>query len=206
MAKAHVIVVGNEKGGAGKSTVATHLAIALMHEGAAVAVTDLDHRQRSTDQFFANREAWAKAQGVSLLHPVVRSCPEGMDGLDEALSPTADFLVVDTPGADTESSRAAHRAADLIVTPMNDSFVDLGVLGVVDPVTLEVIRPSLYSESVWNARKARAAQGGRTIDWVILKNRLAPVEARATAGASTKNSRRWPSARAFATSPASKTE
>ncbi len=68
--------------------------------------------------------------------------------------------------------------ADLIVTPMNDSFVDLGVLGVVDPVTLEVIRPSLYSESVWNARKARAAQGGRTIDWVILKNRLAPVEAR----------------------------
>ncbi|MGA2954040.1 MAG: division plane positioning ATPase MipZ, partial [Caulobacteraceae bacterium] len=45
MAKAHVIVVGNEKGGAGKSTVATHLAVALMHEGARVAVLDLDVRQ-----------------------------------------------------------------------------------------------------------------------------------------------------------------
>jgi chromosome partitioning protein len=178
VAKAHVIVVGNEKGGAGKSTVATHLAVALMHEGAAVVVADLDHRQRSTEQFFANREAWAKAQGVALVHPVVRFCPEGMDDLEAALSPAADFLVLDTPGADTETSRAAHRAADLIVTPMNDSFVDLGVLGVIDPVTLEVLRPSLYSETVWNARKARAAKGGRSIDWVILRNRLAPVEAR----------------------------
>ncbi|HEY1879975.1 MAG TPA: division plane positioning ATPase MipZ [Caulobacteraceae bacterium] len=178
MAKAHVIVVGNEKGGAGKSTVATHLAVALMHEGAAVAVADLDHRQKSTEQFFSSREAWAKAQGVALVHPVARYCPEGMDDLEAALSPSADFLVMDTPGADTETSRAAHRAADLIVTPMNDSFVDLGVLGVVDPVTLDVLRPSLYSESVWNARKARAAQGGRSIDWVILRNRLAPVEAR----------------------------
>jgi chromosome partitioning protein len=178
VAKAHVIVVGNEKGGAGKSTVATHLAVALMHEGAAVAVADLDHRQKSTEQFFSSREAWAKAQGVALVHPVARYCPEGMDDLEAALSPSADFLVMDTPGADTETSRAAHRAADLIVTPMNDSFVDLGVLGVVDPVTLDVLRPSLYSESVWNARKARAAQGGRSIDWVILRNRLAPVEAR----------------------------
>lgn len=178
MARAHVIVVGNEKGGAGKSTVATHLAVALMHEGAAVAVADLDHRQQSTEQFFANREAWARAQGVALLQPVARNCPRGMGDLEGAMSPAADFLIVDTPGADTEASRAAHRAADLIVTPMNDSFVDLGVLGVIDPVSLDVVRPSLYSESVWNARKARAAQGGRSIDWVILRNRLAPVEAR----------------------------
>lgn len=178
MARAHVIVVGNEKGGAGKSTVATHLAVALMHEGAGVAVIDLDRRQQSTEQFFASREAWARAQGVALLQPIARTCPNGVDDLEGAMSPPADFLIVDTPGADTEASRAAHRAADLIVTPMNDSFVDLGVLGVIDPVSLDVVRPSLYSESVWNARKARAAQGGRSIDWVILRNRLAPVEAR----------------------------
>jgi chromosome partitioning protein len=178
LAKAHVIVVGNEKGGVGKSTVATHLAVALMHEGAAVAVADLDHRQRSTDHFLANRDAWAKAQGVTLVQPEARLCPVALDDLEAALDVAADFLIVDTPGADTEISRAIHRAADLIVTPMNDSFVDLGVLGVVDPVTLDVLRPSLYAESVWNARKARAAQGGRSIDWVILRNRLAPVEAR----------------------------
>jgi len=178
LAKAHVIVVGNEKGGAGKSTVATHLAVALMHEGAAVAVLDLDVRQGSTERFFASREAWSSAQGVKLTHPVSHRCLTGPADFDEALQASADFLIVDTPGADTELSRAAHGAADLIVTPMNDSFVDFDVLGVIDPVSLEVLRPSIYAETVWNARKARAAQRGRSIDWVVLRNRLAPVEAR----------------------------
>jgi chromosome partitioning protein len=89
-----------------------------------------------------------------------------------------DVIVIDTPGADTDLSRAAHQGADLIVTPMNDSFVDFDMLGVVDPVTLEIMRPSLYAETVWEARKRRAVAWGRPIDWVVLRNRLAPVEAR----------------------------
>ncbi|MGH7024976.1 MAG: division plane positioning ATPase MipZ [Caulobacteraceae bacterium] len=178
MPKAHVIVIGNEKGGAGKSTVATHLASALMHEGASVAVLDLDVRQRSTERFFVNRRAWGEAQGLALLQPTNHRCLETLADLPEALAIEADFLIVDTPGADTELSRAVHRAADLIVTPMNDSFVDFDVLGVVDPISLEVTRPSIYSETVWEARKARAQQRGRSIDWVVLRNRLAPVEAR----------------------------
>ncbi|HWA60185.1 MAG TPA: division plane positioning ATPase MipZ, partial [Caulobacteraceae bacterium] len=47
MSERRIIVVGNEKGGAGKSTVAVHLATALMHEGARVGVLDLDVRQQS---------------------------------------------------------------------------------------------------------------------------------------------------------------
>ncbi len=90
----------------------------------------------------------------------------------------ADFVLIDTPGADTAVSRAAHGLADLIVTPMNDSFVDFDMLGVVDPVTLELTRHSLYSETVWNSRKARAAKDRKMIDWVVLRNRLAPTEAR----------------------------
>jgi chromosome partitioning protein len=106
-------------------------------------------------------------------------CPGGSaELLAEALDKDADFIVVDTPGADTDLSRLAHQAADLIVTPMNDSFVDFDMLGVVDPVTLSVLRPSLYALTVWEARKARAAGRGRSIDWVILRNRLSPVEAR----------------------------
>jgi chromosome partitioning protein len=91
---------------------------------------------------------------------------------------TADFILIDTPGSDTAISRTAHGLADLIVTPMNDSFVDFDMLGVVDPVTLELKRHSLYSETVWNSRKARAAKDRKTIDWVVLRNRLAPTEAR----------------------------
>jgi chromosome partitioning protein len=178
LAKAHVIVVGNEKGGAGKSTVATHLAVALMHEGARVAILDLDARQRSSERFFKSRAAWAASKGADVVHPIACQAASLAAELEAALAADADFLVVDTPGADTELSRAAHQAADLVVTPMNDSFVDFDVLGEVDPVSLEVLRPSLYSETVWDARKRRAAARGRSIDWVVLRNRLAPVEAR----------------------------
>ncbi|MDP3632353.1 division plane positioning ATPase MipZ, partial [Phenylobacterium sp.] len=90
----------------------------------------------------------------------------------------SDYILIDTPGGDTAVSRAAHGMADLIVTPMNDSFVDFDMLGVVDPVTLDLKRPSLYSETVWNSRKIRAAASGKSIDWVVLRNRLAPTEAR----------------------------
>jgi len=89
-----------------------------------------------------------------------------------------DFVVIDTPGADTALSRAAHQHADQVVTPMNDSFVDFDVLGAVDPVTLELLRPSLYSETVWEARKLRAAARGRALDWVVLRNRLGSSDPR----------------------------
>ena len=52
------------------------------------------------------------------------------------------------------------------------------MLGAVDPVTLEVTKPSLYSETVWAARKARAMKDRGSIDWVVLRNRLASVEPR----------------------------
>jgi chromosome partitioning protein len=193
MAQASVIVVGNEKGGAGKSTIAIHTATALLHAEARVAVLDLDLRQQSTAHFFANRRQWLDANGA--VAPMPTDSSLSVDGAalskasdDEALarfedifgqaSQGADFVLIDTPGSDTAISRKAHGLADLIVTPMNDSFVDFDMLGVVDPVTLELKRHSLYSETVWNSRKARAAIDRKTIDWVVLRNRLAPTEAR----------------------------
>jgi chromosome partitioning protein len=175
-----VIVVGNEKGGAGKSTIAVHLAVALAHEGARIAVLDLDQRQQSMAHFFANRDRWIAANGASL--PTLERLAPIADGtgLDARLEGAAasDYVVIDTPGADTDLSRMAHQRADQIITPMNDSFLDFDVLGVVDPVTLDLVRPSLYSETVWEARKLRAAERGRSIDWVVLRNRLASVEPR----------------------------
>jgi chromosome partitioning protein len=193
MPQAGVIVVGNEKGGAGKSTIAIHTAAALLHADARVAVLDLDLRQQSTSHFFANRRAWLDANQAVAPMPIEH--PLSVDGAalakatdEEALarfqdafadvSERADFVLIDTPGSDTAISRAAHGLADLIVTPMNDSFVDFDMLGVVDPVTLELKRHSLYSETVWNSRKARAVKDRKQIDWVVLRNRLAPTEAR----------------------------
>jgi chromosome partitioning protein len=87
-------------------------------------------------------------------------------------------VIIDTPGGDTALSRAAHAKADLIVTPMNDSFVDFDMLGTVDPVTLDLVKPSLYAETVWESRKRRMLTDRSSIDWVVLRNRLATTEAR----------------------------
>ena len=73
MSQARIIVIGNEKGGAGKSTIAVHLVAALLHEGARVCVVDLDIRQQSTAHFFSNRAAWTKSQGAVLPAPQVLS-------------------------------------------------------------------------------------------------------------------------------------
>ena len=185
-----VIVVGNEKGGAGKSTIALHLTAALLHTGASVAVIDLDLRQRSIARFFANRRAWMDAAGVALPMPMddpfAGTAVDGIDPaavadqLDRGLKALAeaDFVMIDTPGGDTALSRAAHAKADLIVTPMNDSFVDFDMLGSVDPVTLDLVKPGLYAETVWEARKQRMIADRSSVDWVVLRNRLAPAEAR----------------------------
>jgi len=195
MTQSRVIVVGNEKGGAGKSTIAIHVAAALLHGGARVGVMDLDLRQSSTARFFNSRRTWLKSEPAArlpepqLFHPsedgvaLARAeTGEQKARFEEAFSralASTDFLIIDTPGGDTALSRAAHALADLIVTPMNDSFVDFDMLGHVNPVTLELEKPSLYAEAVWEARKARAVTGKRTpIDWVVLRNRLASTEAR----------------------------
>src|SRR2546423_3453938 len=68
-ASAHVVVLGNEKGGSGKSTTAMHVAVALMNCGQRVATVDLDSRQKSFTHYVENRRAWAKSAGLGLALP-----------------------------------------------------------------------------------------------------------------------------------------
>lgn len=184
--RAHVIVIGNQKGGAGKSTVAMHVLVALMRMGRRTGVLDLDVRQRSLTRYIENRGRWIATRGAQLPAPQVLEMVESRarlldtaDAEDEAgfraasrrLSETCDFIVIDSPGGDTHLSRLAHAAADTLITPLNDSFVDFDLLGDIDPNAADIVRPSIYSEMVWESRK-RKAQAVRTpIDWVVMRNR-----------------------------------
>ncbi len=188
----HVIVLGNEKGGSGKSTAAMHIAVALLKAGFKVAAIDLDMRQRSFSRYLENRRAFATSRKTDLIFPVhPRIDPSALDSREEArraetenftatLQTLADchFLVIDCPGADTHLSRLAHAHADTIVTPLNDSFVDFDLLAKLDPESGALLGPSLYSEMVWNARKRRAMSGvPGGIDWVVMRNRLSATRA-----------------------------
>jgi chromosome partitioning protein len=86
-------------------------------------------------------------------------------------------VVIDAPGNDTFLSRLVHSYADTIITPINDSFVDLNLLAKVDDETFRMDRHGLYSEVVWQAKMHRAQRSGGEVDWVILRNRLSHVDA-----------------------------
>ncbi|UAK23537.1 division plane positioning ATPase MipZ [Sphingomonas nostoxanthinifaciens] len=179
---AHRIVFANEKGGSGKSTSAVHTAVALAARGARVATLDLDTRQRTLGRYLDNRAVLMKRDGLDLPMPIYATFDPAKDNdiraqLD-ALAADADMLIVDTPGRDDDYVRAAISTADTLVTPINDSFVDLDLIGQVDSDSYKVKRPSFYAELVWDARKARAKTDGGTVDWVVLRNRLQHLEAR----------------------------
>lgn len=188
-----VIVIGNEKGGAGKSTVAMHLSVALMRMDQRVGIIDLDVRQRTLTRYLENRQRWMQSTGSKLPMPEVirvdasterdldtaeREETERLTGAIERLKQVSDYIIIDAPGGDTFLSRLAHTIADTLITPLNDSFVDFDLLGDVNPQTLEVIRPSFYSEMVWNCRKKKAQASRKPIDWIVMRNRVSPLEAR----------------------------
>lgn len=189
----HVVVLGNEKGGSGKSTTAMHLALSLIEEGAEVATIDLDSRQRSLTRYIENRVAFMDQTGVELLMPEHRVITRSEEAVSEAaeadertrlheafdeLAGKVDIIVIDCPGSDVYLSRLAHSYADKLVTPMNDSFIDLDLLARVDPDTLEILSASQYSEMIWEARKRRAMRDKGTIDWIVLRNRIQSLDAR----------------------------
>ncbi|MGC1696382.1 MAG: division plane positioning ATPase MipZ [Pseudolabrys sp.] len=186
---AHIVVVGNEKGGSGKSTIAMHIAVALIKSGQSVATIDLDSRQRSFTQYIENRRAWAERVGRDLQVPShlcvgendypkdAAGCEALADAVD-ALAQTHGFIVVDTPGHDSDLTRLAHSIADTIVTPLNDSFVDFGVLGTVDPETYGVTGTSHYAQMVDEARRQRQLVDNVNPDWIVLRNRLSTLGSR----------------------------
>jgi chromosome partitioning protein len=185
--RAHVLVIGNEKGGSGKSTTALHIAVALMSDGATVATIDLDARQGTLTRYIENRAAHIKRKGADLAMPRHVAVAASGDPADEkarfeaALEPAVtqtDYVVIDTPGSDTHLSRLAHTWADTLLTPLNDSFVDLDLLARVDPETLKIVRPSVYAEAVWKQRQIRSMQGARPVDWIVMRNRLSSLAAR----------------------------
>jgi chromosome partitioning protein len=183
---AYVIVFGNEKGGTGKTTTAMHVAVALLKLGKRVAALDLDSRQRTMARYFENRAAFMERTKHTLSMPqlkVVRAAREQdeMVQFGEALAEAradAQFIIIDTPGSDTPLSRLGHAAADTLVTPMNDSFLDFDLLAKLDAETLDVTGPSLYSEFVWDCRKRRLMSRQPALDWVVMRNRISAVEAR----------------------------
>ncbi len=184
-----IIVFGNEKGGTGKSTLAMHLVISLLNHGYRVGTIDVDARQGTFSRYIENRENTKKSDNTILLpihkavffsrnNDIKNAEKENQENFNNALEylKDCDYIVIDTPGHDNSLSRFAHSYADVLVTPMNESFIDLDLL-----VRLKAsldnseLKPSTYAEMVWEQKKNKAMRSKGSIDWIVLINRMANV-------------------------------
>jgi len=190
--KPYVIVLGNEKGGTGKSTISMDVIVQLLRLGYSVGTVDVDARQGTLSRYVENRKNSALKENPSLPMPdhkaifksnsneVEMAQTQEKDCLLKALDEHSqhDFIVIDTPGSDSYLSRLAHSYADTLITPMNDSFVDLDLLVRVEMSEKETMRPSTYSEMVWEQKKNRLLRDKQPVDWIVVRNRLAHIAAR----------------------------
>lgn len=173
---ARVIVVANEKGGVGKSTIAFHLCVALADAGLKVAAIDLDRRQQTLSRVLQSRDGTARRLGTALPIPrqISLQMPSGAMLCQEIsrIGWEANVIVIDAAGYDSPIARRAIALADTLVTPVNNSFIDLDVLGHFHPVTLDIKGPGCFSATVGELREARVRAGLPRLDWVVVPNRI----------------------------------
>jgi chromosome partitioning protein len=170
-----------------------HVIVALLEAGYRVGSIDLDPRQATLTRYIENRTAYAEGgvgHDLKLPHHrrVDRSVASSREEaeveerarFDAAFADLGDcgFIVIDTPGSDTWLSRLGHAAADTLVTPLNDSFLDIDVLATIDCEKRVASAPSHYTKMVWETHNDRVLNGRAPVDWVVMRNRLSHIDAR----------------------------
>lgn len=192
----HIIIIGNEKGGAGKTTTSMHLIISLLKLGFKVTSMDADCRQKSLTRYLENRYSYSKKHNIELLSPKHFDLNESMEQhvekkriqehqqLQQLVNSElnsdnpCDFLIIDTPGSNTILSTYAHSLADTVITPINDSFLDLDVLAQIEADTYKIIKPSFYSQTIWEQKMNKAKNSNGEINWLVMRNRLSSLNAK----------------------------
>ena len=188
---AHVIVIGNEKGGTGKSTLSIHISIALLKAGFRVATIDLDTRQRTLTRFFENRRSWASSAQWDVELPYHHALDRGeSDNVRDnetmefgafaaavaEVEHSYEFVVIDTPASDSYLMRLAHSLADTLVSPVNDSFIDVDVFSRVHHDKSQRGQVAHYADLVLEARRKRRLVDHGLIDWVLVRNRMSTLQ------------------------------
>ena len=116
-----VLTLAQQKGGAGKTTLAAHLAVAFAGVGWRVGLLDIDP-QKSLSHWFAARQQNIEApEAISL----VQAAGWRTQSEVERLKTQCDLLIIDSPPHIETEARLAIRAADLLVVPVQPSPMDL---------------------------------------------------------------------------------
>lgn len=118
---AKVLTIAQQKGGAGKTTIAAHLAIAFAKSGKKVAILDIDP-QGSLAAWFRTREAAAN-DGPALTFSAIAGWKTAAEV--DKLKRGHDVVVIDSPPHAETEAKVAIRAADLVIVPVQPSPMDI---------------------------------------------------------------------------------
>lgn len=144
-----VIALLNQKGGAGKTTLATHLAGELALQGARVTLLDADPQGSALD--------WAQRRnqdGGPRLCAVYGLARDSLHLEAPQIARQVDFVVIDGPPRVAALARSALLAADLVLVPVQPSAYDVWASHEMVRLVVEarVFRPTLRAAFVINRR------------------------------------------------------
>jgi chromosome partitioning protein len=150
-----IINVGGIKGGTGKTTVATNLAIWLSKRKKDVLLVDADEQETATD-FTTWREQTLKDETG---YTAVKLTGDMRTQIAK-LRPKYDYIIIDSGGRDTTSQRAALVACDLFLLPLQPRSLDMWTLAKVKNMLVDIraVKPTaLRAVAFLNRADARSA-------------------------------------------------
>lgn len=150
-----IVLVGGEKGGTGKSTIATNIATMRTLKNKDTLLFDIDPQKTST--------FWASRRDENSIKPRITSCQKILDSRVlnsgvvirnelKALISKYDDIIVDAGGAASEVLRAAMIMADILILPLMPSSFDIWTLGTVNNLVSEAkhTNPKLIAKVIYN--------------------------------------------------------
>jgi len=168
-----IIALLNQKGGVGKTTLATHLAGEFTRSGESVVVIDADPQGSALD--------WSQRRsqtGLPRLFGVVGLARETLHLEAPAIARSVDHVVIDGPPRVTALARSALLAADLVLIPVQPSPYDVWASSEMVALVVEalVFRPMLRAAFIVNRRVSRTVIG-REARATLTEHRIAPLVA-----------------------------
>lgn len=156
-----IIVVSSMKGGTGKSTLAFHLAVEAYLNNIDIVTYDMDFPQFSFSAYLKNRKN----------NPSLKSWDQHFQISDFSSIPdfpSDKLVIIDTPGKYDPFLMPIHKKADLIITPINDSFIDINTIMKIEHERWASF--GHYYEFVYNSQNYN-----ENLKWIVVRNRSSSI-------------------------------
>ncbi len=156
-----IVVVGGIKGGSGKTTIATNLAVIRAKDNKKVLLVDADEQKSASD--------WAQQRTtleIEDLLTTVQLSGRGVAFQVDKMGADYDDIIIDVGGRDTTSQRSALSIADLFLIPFKPRSLDIWTLGSVKSIVSEIKagNPALVCMALINQADARGSDNDDAVE------------------------------------------